>query len=253
MTPYYEDDAVTIYHGESCAVLPSLQDVTVTVTSPPYNTLGHRVPTNATGMHRGNGWVAKVGTHGYADDMDEQSYAAWQTAVMIAVGKATRPNGAMFYNHKVRYRDRAPVHPIDIIRTFAPTWQLRQEVVWDRRCAFAFNARMFAPSDERIYWLVRDLDDFRWNQESSGMLTVWQMPPPSDAQGEHPCPYPEALPKRCILATSDAGDTVLDPFMGSGTTLRAAKDLGRKAIGIEIEERYCEIAAKRMAQEVLPL
>jgi len=69
--------------------------------------------------------------------------------------------------------------------------------------------------------------------------------------GDHPCPKPLSLLRWLVEQGSDPESLVLDPFMGSGTTLRAAKDLGRKAIGIEIEERYCEIAAKRLGQEVL--
>jgi site-specific DNA-methyltransferase (adenine-specific) len=67
----------------------------------------------------------------------------------------------------------------------------------------------------------------------------------------HPCPKPLGFWKKLIARGSvDESDLVIDTCMGSGTTLRAAKDLGRKAIGIEIEERYCEIAAKRLSQEV---
>lgn len=71
-------------------------------------------------------------------------------------------------------------------------------------------------------------------------------------QNGHPCPKPIGLWKKILLRGSiKETDLILDPFMGSGTTLRAAKDLGRRAIGIEIEERYCEIASRRLAQKVL--
>ena len=69
----------------------------------------------------------------------------------------------------------------------------------------------------------------------------------------HPGTTAEGVMVRLVGLLAPAGATVVDPFLGTGTTLRAAKQLGRKAIGIEIEERYCEIAAKRLAQEVLPL
>jgi modification methylase len=74
---------------------------------------------------------------------------------------------------------------------------------------------------------------------------------PPDHNPDHPCPFPLILPATAISVTEPR--LVLDPFMGTGTTLRAAKDHGVRAIGIERSERYCELAAQRLAQEVLPL
>jgi len=65
----------------------------------------------------------------------------------------------------------------------------------------------------------------------------------------HPTQKPEGLIRKIVGA--NIGDTILDPFMGSGTTLAAVKELRRNAIGIELEERYCEIAARRLSQDVM--
>jgi site-specific DNA-methyltransferase (adenine-specific)/modification methylase len=78
-------------------------------------------------------------------------------------------------------------------------------------------------------------------------------PDSNGKQADHPCPRKLGHVKWLVKWWSEESDVILDPFMGSGTTLRAANDLGRKAIGIEIEEKYCEIAVKRLGQTVLPL
>ncbi len=80
---------------------------------------------------------------------------------------------------------------------------------------------------------------------------VWEFPTVQAYPGKHPCEKPIAMMEHIVTASSREGQTVLDPFMGSGATLVAARNLGRKAIGIEIEEKYCEIAANRLAQKVL--
>ena len=84
-----------------------------------------------------------------------------------------------------------------------------------------------------------------------GALPTGRILTEAGADNGHPCAKPLLAWRWLLEKVSEPNDLILDPFMGSGTTLRAAKDLGRRAIGIEIEEKYCEIAVKRLAQEVL--
>ena len=251
MKPYYSDDLVTLYHGDCAEVLRDMDEaVDCVVTSPPYNQLGSRVPGSPTGIHAANGWIADVNTTGYGDDLSEDEYAEWQGEVADALASVVRPGGSFFYNHKIRYRDSRPLHPIDLVRSW-DGWYLRQEIVWDRRKSMVLNARMFPPSDERIYWLIREGAPHTWNHEYGVKnLSVWQMSTPNEVQG-HPCPFPEQLVTRCVMATTHPGATVLDPYAGSGTTLIAARALGRRAVGVEVDERYCEVAVQRLAQGTL--
>jgi adenine-specific DNA-methyltransferase len=91
-----------------------------------------------------------------------------------------------------------------------------------------------------------------FNTADTQHTDVWDFAPVMAVDGKHPCEKPLPLIRHALTLSHRADlPPILDPFMGSGATLRAAKDLGRHAIGVEIEERYCEIAAKRCAQEVL--
>jgi len=249
LQPWLTDGVVSLYHGDAESVLAALPENSVDciVTSPPYNQLGNL--SKPSHIHKGNRWIAKVADHGYSDDMTEPDYTAWLARVAASLLRVAKPGASMFFNHKIRYRSSEPIHPLDLVRTFEG-WTLRQEIVWDRRRSMALNARMFAPSDERIYWMVKPGAPHKWNQDALAM-SVWFHVPDHNPNGEHPCPFPLAIPNRCISATTDPGDVVLDPFVGSGTTVRAAADMGRRGIGIDVSADYLRIAGDRMAQQSL--
>lgn len=237
MTPYYEDDAVTIYHGDNREILPSLTGIGLVVTSPPYNLNGDgNVSAGTAFRNLGDGYAS------YSDDMPHDLYVGWQRHTLRLLWATLADDGAIYYNHKVRVGGDRCKFPHELVPTDLP---IRQQIVWDRGSGFNRQFTYYVPRHELILLIAKPA--FRTNTRS--VDDVWTIP--FETGGEHPAPFPLKL-ARLAVNTTDA-EIVLDPFMGSGTTLRAAKDCGRRAIGIEMDERYCEIAAKRMGQEVLAL
>ena len=90
-----------------------------------------------------------------------------------------------------------------------------------------------------------------WNDESNKLMSVWNHAPVHD--DNHPCSYPKEIPSKIIVASCPVNGTVLDPFMGSGTTGVACVQTGRNFIGIEIEPKYYEIAEKRIKEAQMQL
>lgn len=238
--PYYEEKGIVIYHADCRKVLPSLS-VDITVTSPPYNQIDPS-KMKPSGMTKdrgaGLGWIEKFKQDGYTDNLPESEY---QSFVRGVVGDCLQISmGLVWVNHKTRYRDKAAIHPL----SFLP-FPLYSEIVWDRGGSLTLNARKFAPSHEYFFGFGQP---HYWDNRFNTEMSVWRIS--KTGIDGHVCSYPPSLIRPLIAASCPTGGIVLDPFMGSGTTLRAAKDLGLKAIGIEIEERYCEIAANRLRQEV---
>lgn len=233
MTPYYDEDGVTIYHGDCREVVPSISLVDQVLTSPPYN-LGMRK------KGRSMEWRALAdGYDGHHDDMPHSDYVAWQQDVLRLCWDRLSESGAIYYQHKPVAKGNDIRLPFEL----NPGLPLRQIVTWDRGSGFMRQFTHYVPRYEWI--LVFAKPAFRITTRN--VDDVWRIPP---ARGsDHPAPFPLELAAKAVATTS--AETILDPFCGSGTTLRAAKDAGRKAVGIDISERYCEMAAKRMSQGAL--
>lgn len=208
MTPYYEDDAVTIYHGDCLENREWLRG-SVMVTDPPY---GQAYKDRFGRSVLGDGTTA----------IRDRVLAEWgssRPAMVFGTWKAPRPD------------------------------DVRQVLIWHKlEVGFQGDCEIpWANTHEEIYVIGKP-----WTGRRCPSVLAFKGYQWSDGgRPDHPTPKPVELLRHLITFT--APGVIVDPFMGSGTTLRAAKDLGRKAIGIEVDERYCEIAARRMAQEVLPL
>lgn len=243
MRPYYEDDLTTLYHGDCADVLPNISGVDLFVTSPPYN-LG---VTTGGGLYASGKWKAARGSQGigysdHDDAMDYASYEEWQRDCLRLMWNSLSDQGAIFYNHKPRIQARELWTPLAL----NPDLPVRQIVVWARSGGMNFAPTHYLPTHEWVVIFAKP----EWrlsSQGASGVGDVWHIT--QEANPDHPAPFPIGLPARAIETAKPS--LVADAFAGSGTTLRAAKDAGVRSVGCEKSERYCELAAKRLAQDTL--
>ena len=222
MTPYYERDGLTIYHADARDVLAELPHVDVLLTDPPYGigaSQANHLRSGSKTAFLQTGWDD---TPEYVGDI---CIPIIRKALTIVRHGALTPG----YNNMWKYPQ-----PEAVGCFFAPA-----PVGLSQWGFISFHPIFYYGKNPRA----------GKGQWPTGMAVNM-----SDKGIDHPCPKPLNARQWLLAKVSvDETDVILDPFMGSGTTLRAAKNLGRKAIGIEIEERYCEIAANRLSQEVMVL
>ena len=222
MTPYYEQDGITIYHGDCAGIICHLSRVDHVLTDPPYDARTH------------------AGARSHGDKVSKIDFAPLDIrAALPRLLVITRRWCVCFCTMEMvgEYKEVANESWVR-----AGFWRRP-----DGAPQFTGD-RPGTPGDAIA--IMHAQGKKRWN--GGGKHGYWEYGV-ERAERVHPAQKPESLMCALVSDFSDQGDTILDPFMGSGTTLVAAKRLGRKAIGIELEEKYCEIAAKRLAQGALPM
>lgn len=280
MKPYYEDDSVTLYHGDCAEILPELADdsMDIVLTDPPYGVdkaaWDREFPTfwfeDAARIAPTLGLMPGIWNFGKCPDQIGRLRYRWTLAAHLRNGQTRGALGlADWIPCMVYLADEAPAwcarfgawcrangitsRDLDALcgtNGMGGHWTTtRVQAAVPTAAQWAKIRAAYDPPAELDAW-VHAADPFRDAGSTSKAFLIGKEP-----MQKHPSPKPLDITTWFLhrMPGYDLGRGVLDPFAGSGTTLRAAKDLGRKAVGIEREERYCEMAANRLAQEVFNL
>jgi len=215
LKPYYDHKGIQIFLGDCREILPQLPKVDLVLTDPPYG----------------------IGFSEYESHEDKiDGYREFIWGVCEEAEKHIGNGWMCVFQTAKRCKEWAKDFPrewrliacpktfVQMYKVHGPTWATDYALLWE-----------IGESKQRGKgrdWKVSDTANMKFDRG-------------------HPCARPLVQIQYLVDCLSELGDLICDPFMGSGTTLVAAKNLGRKAIGIEIEEKYCEIAVKRLAQEIL--
>lgn len=240
MTPYYQDDYATLYHADCREGLNTLVDeeVELVITDPPYTERVHK------NSRLGNMKQTNTVGQSFAEITDEDL-----TEIMAECGRVTQGwvIANMDYHHAVQYDTTPP-----------PGLTMKRIGIWLKKNPIPqFTGDRPAQGWEAIAYMHRDDRKSHWN--GKGKAGNFHMPAVS--RMGHPTSKPIAMVEQFVTWFSNPeepiedrpADLILDPFAGSGTTLRAAKNLGRRAVGYEVNEEYCELIANRLSQESIPL
>jgi site-specific DNA-methyltransferase (adenine-specific) len=236
----------TLYLGDCAEILPTLGQFDVVITSPPYNKAGYEGFIRK--RHEKDSWGQRnvdYGDNPENDFMLESEYQDSQIKILNEIWNHLANDGSLFYNHKIRVANHKASHPIEwLIKT---NFVFRQQLIWDRSNSPAVAPIRFLPTTELIFWMTKYQKQPNFNRAKDLEFKgeVWKFM--AEQNPLHPAPYPINLPTN-ILKNIEGDIVVFDPYLGSGTTGVACAKMGKTFVGIEREQKYFDIACKRIEQ-----
>ena len=242
MTPYYEQDGITIYHGNALELIPHVGPFDALITDPPYSSGGQFRSDRMRGTvdKYVNSDTLSFRPEFSGDNRDQRAFFAWASLWLSFAASATAAGA-----HALIFTDWRQLPTVtDAVQ--AGGWVWRGLGTWHKP-GIRMQRGGLSHSAEYVVWATLGA----WSRENPhSPQNVIRCAPVGEK--EHIAEKPIGV-MEWLVPFAPVGGCVLDPFAGSGTTLVAAKNAGRRAVGIELNESYCEIAAKRLSQGALPM